>query len=49
MEDTPSEHNLLLNPLDESVAVRATSNALPDILTFTHALSSADVQTVLPT
>jgi len=48
-ELAPSEHGLLLNPLDQSDAVRSASNPLPDVLTFDHALSSADVQTVLPT
>ena len=48
-ELAPSEHSLLLNPLDQSDAVRLTSNPLPDVLTSDHALSSADVQTALPT
>ena len=46
-ELAPSEHSLLLNSLDESDAVCSAANPLPGVLTFAHALSSADVQTAL--
>ena len=47
-EQSPAEQDLLLIPLDETDAVRTTSNPVPGELTFCLDALPADVQTVLP-